>query len=324
MSPLAVLTCTLRSGFPLAGGPDCSRLLRVVPAAVDRSSQTLVPAATPISTSPDAVLSRTSPRRTAPRRRSPEAVLTRTDASARSTTTSPLAVRTVASPPAYPTLTSPDAVSAATWPSTRSTRTSPLAACSRSQPAMCPSSMSAEAASRTQSPYRPVSRALAAAVFTFRRLSSGRRTSIRTRAVHRRRCASGDGGRDRAYQPGVDRDALGAGGPLYLDLERFGQAQRDPGLVAGIGGGRLRGGHGGRLGDRGHHEVGVPPAQAYLHGRAVQLAGDLGGRVAQRLQQAQSGGGVQGGGEDLGGTGDLGAARRRCRVQLPPEGVEIG
>src|SRR2546423_14620801 len=111
MSPLAVLTCTLRSGFPLAGGPDCSRLLRVVPAAVDRSSQTLVPAATPTSTSPDAVLSRTSPRRTAPRRRSPEAVLTRTDPPAPPTPPPPLAGRARAAPPAYPTFPSPDAAS---------------------------------------------------------------------------------------------------------------------------------------------------------------------------------------------------------------------
>ena len=57
-------------------------------------------------------------------------------------------------------------------------------------------------------------------------------------------------GADGPDQPGVDRDALGRGGPLDRLLERLGQAQGDPGDVAGRRSAARRCAAGGGLGGR--------------------------------------------------------------------------
>src|SRR5437763_15844831 len=57
----------------------------------------------------------------------------------------------------------------------------------------------------------------------------------------RHRPATGDRVGDRPDEPGVDRDAVGGGGALDLGLERFGQAQGEPGDVTGVRRGRRYG-----------------------------------------------------------------------------------
>src|SRR5438067_2211004 len=125
--------------------------------------------------------------------------------------------------------------------------------------------------------------------------------------------AAGDRGCDRPDQPGVDGDAFGGGEALDLRLERFGQAQGDAGQVAAVRrrwrAGRWRRSRWSRparrrwwrrepgrtrwyrlpargvdrLGELGHREIRVPAAQADLDARGTELAGDLRGRVGQRL-----------------------------------------
>src|SRR5207302_4092451 len=74
----------------------------------------------------------------------------------------------------------------------------------------------------------------------------------------RHRPTTGDRVGDRPDEPGVDRDALGGGGALDLGLERFGQAQGEPGDVTGVRRGRRCGrGEGSRRGRRSGRSAGT-------------------------------------------------------------------
>jgi hypothetical protein len=107
------------------------------------------------------------------------------------------------------------------------------------------------------------------------------------------------GRRDRPDQPGVDRQALVGGGPFGQFLQRFRQPQRDAGHVAALGHRRRRGRRRGRRRPVGDDEFGVATAQPHLDARPVELRGDLGRGVGQRLEQAEPGRRLERGGQQF-------------------------
>ena len=74
----------------------------------------------------------------------------------------------------------------------------------------------------------------------------------------------------------------------------------------------------------GDHELGLAAAHPHVDRLGVELAGDLGGGLGERLEQHHPGGGVEGQREALGCGLGLGAAGRGGVGQVPAEPFDEG
>src|SRR5580700_9910433 len=147
--------------------------------------------------------------------------------------------------------------------------------------------------------------------------------------------AAVDGGRDGADEPRVDRQALAVSAFLDLALELVREAQVDPRGPPLSGRRPTRGQTRGRLSAIGllalrlgrrdrDHELRFAPAQAQFDRARSELAGDLGRRRRERIQQSQSHGGFQRRGQSLREQKRLLAAGRGRRRELLAKLVFIG
>ena len=85
------------------------------------------------------------------------------------------------------------------------------------------------------------------------------------------------------------------------------------------------GGAGGSAGgDLGDHELRLAAAHPDVDGLVVELAGDLGGGLGERLEQHHPGGGVEGEGEALGCGLRLGAAGSGGVGEVATEALDEG